>query len=843
MARYQHNRGYSRYNGYHNPIKKSKIGFWKWYWAQYRGTWYQKIITPIASFFVLFFLFMAAVDINFLWLFGKSPSLDMLEDPKYNEASLIYSSDNVLIGKYYVENRSAVRYEDISPHVVQALISTEDERFYQHNGVDYRGIIGALKDIMSGHPRGASTITQQLAKNMFKMRQENANDYTNGLLCKIPGLKMLIMKAKEWNTAYKLENLYTKKEILTLYLNTVDFGSNAYGIKTAAKTFFNTTPKELNIEQSATLIGLLKATNTYNPMVNPENSLNRRNVVINNMLAHNMISEKEANEAKEKPILLSYNPETAYDGQAQYFKEAVKEYLKDWCAYNDHNLYTDGFKIYTTVDTRMQRYAEQAVVKQMNQLQNRFNEQWRGREPWRAKNGKVIPHFVENIAKNSTYYKELQARFIDTPDSVDYYMNKPRKMKLFAYTGTNRTVEKTMSPMDSIRYMLRFLHCGFVAMEPQTSHVKAWVGDVDFNTWKYDKVRAPRQPGSTFKLFVYAAAFQNLGLVPMARRLDSSAPVRYRDANNHLCSWNVKNAGGHSSETEITLRSAFARSVNTVAARLGVEVGIKNVITMAHRMGITSELEDTPAIALGSCEVSLIDLVNAYSCVVNEGMRRKPILVTKILDRDGNLIYDCESNEDPAEQVMQYRTAYFMLQLLQAGTHDEGGTSRAIWSFINKDMCDVGGKTGTTSNYSDAWFVGCTPKLVGGAWVGGEYRSIHFQNGAYGQGARTALPVFGYFMSKVLADNNLRKYRARFGPPKHHIPESSYTIYTPADSNASRPPARPATTVTNDSANRPDGPKRKPDSGSKPNVNEQMNVREEDMNQSGAKPDIDSEFF
>ena len=326
MARYQSNRGYRRYNNYNNHPNNKKTGFWKWYWAQYRGTWYQKIITPIASFFIVFFLFMGAVDINFLWLFGKSPSLDELENLQYSEASLIYSSDNVLIGKYFVENRSVVGYDDISPHVIQALISTEDERFYQHNGVDYRGLFGALKDIIMGHPRGASTITQQLAKNMFKMRQKEC---TNGLLCKVPGIKMLIMKAKEWNTAYKLENLYTKEKILALYLNTVDFGSNSFGIKTAAKTFFNTTPKELNIEQAATLVGLLKATNRYNPMVNPENSLNRRNVVINNMLEQNMISPKEAMEAKEKPILLNYNPETAYVGQAQYFKEAVKEYLKD----------------------------------------------------------------------------------------------------------------------------------------------------------------------------------------------------------------------------------------------------------------------------------------------------------------------------------------------------------------------------------------------------------------------------------------------------------------------------------------------------------------------------------
>ena len=758
-------------NVYTRQKPQKKNGFWSWYWAQYRGKWYQKLITPFATFFALFFIFMLAVDANLFWLFGKSPSLSMLEHPMYSEASLIYSSDNVLIGKYFQENRSAVPYEDISSFVVKALISTEDERFYQHNGVDYQGILGALKDISQGNPRGASTITQQLAKNMFKMRQQN----TNGLLCKVPVLKTAIMKAKEWNTAYKIENLYTKKEILTLYLNTVDFGSNAYGIKTAAKTFFNTTPEELTIEQAATLIGQLKATTYYNPMINPDNSRQRRNVVIDNMLRHNMISAEEAEEAKAKPIELHYSVENPFDGQAQYFREAVKDYLREWCEYNDVNLYTDGLKIYTTVDTRMQRYAEQAVMKQMNQLQNRFEAHWRGSQPWRDKQGRVIKNFIEDIAKQTTYYKELQARYFDTPDSVDYYMNLPHKVKLFAYTGSNRSVEKVMSSMDSIRYMVRFLHCGFVAMEPQSGHVKAWVGDVDFGTWKYDKVRALRQPGSTFKLFVYATAFENMGMVPMDKRLDTATAIKYRDSNNQMSTWQVKNSGGRSTEQELTLRTAFAKSINTIAARLGLEVGISNIISIAHRMGIKSKLENTPAISLGACDVSLIDMVSAYASVINEGIYRSPILVTRIVNRDGDVVFDASRNVEPTEKVLSYRTSYFLQQLLLAGTHDEGGTSRRIWDFVDSTLCDVGGKTGTTSNYSDAWFVGCTPKLVGGAWIGGEYRSIHFRDGSIGQGARTSLPVFGYFMSKVLSDRSLRKYRAHFMAPRNFIAPSSYT--------------------------------------------------------------------
>ena len=347
---------------------------WFWYKAQYRGRWYQRIVTPIATFIVLFFLYLRAVDVDFLGLFGKSPDMEIIENPINDEASLIYSADSVLIGKFFNENRSPVQFEEISPYMIDALISTEDERFYLHHGIDYGGLFAAFKDMLKGNARGASTITQQLVKNLFKMRSQ----YSTGVLGRVPVLKILIMKSKEWITATKIENLYSKKDILTLYLNTVDFGSNAFGIKTAAKTYFNTTPDQLNPQQCATLVGLLKATTTYNPKVNPKNSLARRNVVLNNMRKYGSLTKQECDSISQLPMDLSYSVENTYDGQAQYFREKLKDYLADWCKENNINLYADGLKIYTTVDTRLQKYAEEAVLKQMRVLQQRFDQHWRG---------------------------------------------------------------------------------------------------------------------------------------------------------------------------------------------------------------------------------------------------------------------------------------------------------------------------------------------------------------------------------------------------------------------------------------------------------------------------------
>ncbi len=743
---------------------------WFWYKAQYRGRWYQRIVTPIATFIVLFFLYLRAVDVDFLGLFGKSPDMEIIENPINDEASLIYSADSVLIGKFFNENRSPVQFEEISPYMIDALISTEDERFYLHHGIDYGGLFAAFKDMLKGNARGASTITQQLVKNLFKMRSQ----YSTGVLGRVPVLKILIMKSKEWITAIKIENLYSKKDILTLYLNTVDFGSNAFGIKTAAKTYFNTTPDQLNPQQCATLVGLLKATTTYNPKVNPKNSLARRNVVLNNMRKYGSLTKQECDSISQLPMDLSYSVENTYDGQAQYFREKLKDYLADWCKENNINLYADGLKIYTTVDTRLQKYAEEAVLKQMRVLQQRFDQHWRGRTPWRDEYGREIPNFIENIAKNSSYYKILEKKYPNQPDSIDFYMNQPHTVKLFTYDTPDRTMECEISTMDSIRYMVRQMHCGFVAMEPQTSFVRAWVGDIDFNAWKYDKVTAMRQPGSTFKLFVYAAAMEVLGLTPTDRRQDSYISIPVTDSKGKNGYWTPHNANGYCTNAFVTLRAAFARSINTIAVKLGQEAGIPYVINMAKRMGIKSKLENLPSLALGASDVTLLELIDAYCCVMNDGMQRDPILVTQIVDREGNIIYNCQNEVPLPKRAMNYRTAFYMQRLLWAGMHEPGGTTQALWEYIHCYDTEFGGKTGTSSNHSDAWFVGCSPYLVGGAWFGGEYRSIHFRTGALGQGSRTALPIFGYFMDKVMHDSNFKHYHGKFPEMKEEILAETY---------------------------------------------------------------------
>ena len=753
-------------------IRNSRIGrffmfcarkikaFWHWYKGLYVGSkWYKKTIAVILSLFVAFFIYLGMVDINFLWLFGKSPGFSQIKKPTTSEASEIYSADGVMIGKFFSENRTPIKYEDVNPVFWKALIDTEDERFYKHRGVDPIGLFAVVKEMAISHEaRGASTITQQLAKNMFRVRTQ----YSTGLLGYIPGVRMLIMKSKEWIIATKLEMLYDKEEILTMYANTVDFGSNAFGIKTACKTYFNTTPAEITAEQAAVLVGMLKATTYYNPISHPENSLERRNVVLHNMMAHNDLTRAQFDSLSALPIKLNYNVESNYDGQAKYFREAVANHLKDWCKENGYDLYSSGLKIYTTIDTRMQKYAEEAARKQMRQVQRNFDRHWAGQDPWRDENHQVIPGFIEDIAKRQPAYKMLLQRFPDQPDSITYYLNKPHKVKLFDYE--KGTVEKEMSTMDSIRYMVKFMHCSFVAMEPQTGHVKAWVGDVDFDSWKYDKVTAMRQPGSTFKLFVYTEAM-NQGLTPCDKRRDEYIRMEVYDKQKHgMTTWTPTNANGRFSGDSIPLKGAFARSINSVAVRLGQEMGIKNIAKTAHDMGINSPLDEQPSLALGSSDVNLLEMVNAYCTIANDGKHAEPVLVTRIVDKEGREVYTAP---DEQKQVIPYKSAFFMQQLLMSGMREPGGTSQSLWGYVNKAQdTDFGGKTGTSNNHSDAWFMCVSPRIVCGAWVGGEYRSIHFRTGALGQGSRTALPICGYFLQSLMGDPDFVKYHGRFNKPQ-----------------------------------------------------------------------------
>lgn len=759
--------------------------FGRWYRSLYKNApWWKKIGVGFSSFIVFIIVYCLAVQFNLFWLFGKSPSLDTIMNPKTAAASEIYSADGKLLGKFFSENRTPVAYDSIAPNFFDALISTEDERFYSHHGVDFMGLGAAVKDAATGHARGASTITQQLVKNMFRVRTE----YSTGLLGYIPGVKMLIMKSKEMIIATELEWFCSKQEILTMYANTVDFGSNAYGIKTAAKTYFNTTPAELKTEQSAVLVGLLKATSAYNPKTNPKNSLFRRNVVLDNMYKHGKLSAAELSELRQKPIELNFSVETAYDGQALYFRQAVADEIKNLDLGLDP--YKDGLKIYTTVDSRMQKYAEQAMLEQMKVVQRNFDAHWGKQDPWVNEKNQPIPGFLQEKLKQTDAYKMLSARYPDDPQKVMEILNTPHNVKLFSYSGDNLKVEREMTSVDSLRYMLRFMHAGFVAIEPQTGDVKAYVGDVDFNTWQHDNVKATHQPGSTFKLFVYATAMKQGWLPSDARLKDEYIQMNVVDEQGKPSVWRPHNANGRFSGANIPLRAAFAQSINTIAIKLGQEVGIPNVIKTAQDMGIKSKLNDAPSLPLGPSDVHLMELVGAYASVANYGEFVKPTMITRIIDREGKVVY--ESRKE-VRTVLSDKEAFYMQTLLGAGMTDAGGTSQALASqnyigqwFWNKRI-DAGGKTGTSNSHADAWFVGVTPNLVGGAWVGGEYRQIHFRSGALGQGSKTALPIFGLFMKKVLSDAALApKYLARYRIPEGVNPADleGRFLYQHADSTS-----------------------------------------------------------
>jgi penicillin-binding protein 1A len=722
--------------------------------------WYKKLGNIFVTFSWMFLLFLFLIDINFFWLFGRSPSMKAISNPPQSIASEVISSDNRIIGKYFRENRTPVAFDEISPKLIETLIATEDERFYKHFGIDVQGIFAAIKDMLKGNARGASTISQQLVKNMYKTRDQ----YSTGLFGYIPGVKLIIMKMKEWITAVKIEIKYSKEEILTMYLNTVDFGSNAYGIKTAAKTYFKTKPIDLNYEQSATLVGLLKATTAYNPVINPKRSQNRRNVVLQNLVSKKVITQHVCDSLKKLPIRMNYSVEQTYEGEALHFRTYLDKYLNEWEKETGNDIYSDGLKIYVTIDSRLQKYAEEAVQKHMKLHQQRFFSHWQGQNPWRDEDGNEIPGFIENIAQKTNVYASLKKKYGNNNDSINFYLNLPRRVKVFDYKL--HVKDTTLSIMDSIKYMNHFLHAGFVAMEPKTGEVKAWVGDIDFNFWKYDKVaQSKRQPGSTFKLFVYTAAMMH-GMSPCETRVDKPVTWEYEDKGKTEV-WKPRNAN-RTYVGSVTLKHAFARSINTIAVQLAQEVGINEVIKYAHLLGIKTPLENQPSLSLGSSDVSLLEMVNSFGTIVNEGIYQEPVLITKIEDYHGNVIY---RSPHIHKRVITYEAAWLVQELLKGGLTEPGGTTQALWEWdLFRWNTDFGGKTGTSSNYSDAWFVGVTPKLIGGAWVGGEHRSVHFRSSHLGEGGRSALPIFGLFMEKVLADENFKNYRAKFPKePKEKI--------------------------------------------------------------------------
>ncbi len=752
-------------DAYH-ALRERYKRFNAWYKRLYAGKpWYTKAFYAMCTLFVTIILFLVAVNLNFLWLFGKSPTIFEIMEPRPYNASYVYSSDGKLIGKLFKENRTPVKYEEVDSMFFKLLIDTEDERFYRHWGIDFHGMAGAAKDfVVHRRARGASTITQQLVKNMFKMR---TREYTGGLLCYIPGVKMVIMKVKEWILASEIEAFYDKERILEMYANTVDFGNQAYGIKTAAKTYFNTTPAKLKTEQSAMLVGILKGTSLYNPLKNAKRCLERRNTVLNNALVHGDITQKQYDRMSKRRLGLKYTPETDQNDECPYFLNAIVKEMREWCEDNDVDFYRDGLEIHTTIDSRMQHYAEQAVWQHMSVVQQNFDREWGDKPCWVDEKGAEIPGFLTDKIERSVVYRQLMVKFDENIDSVEYHMNQKHRVKLFDYNKKHYR-EMTISSVDSIKYMLHMMHCGFIAMEPHTGEVKAWVGDVDYDTWQYDNVRAAHQPGSTFKLFVYSAALKK-GLQVCQQFEDSplTTPLMDNDAKTGESKlWEPKNASGRFSYENMTMRAAFARSNNIIAVKVGNDerVGVKSVAQTAHAMGIKSDLKETPSLCLGASDVNLLELVNSYGTVVNEGQPKTPVLVTKIIKKgEEKPIFESKRDiKDPSQSgSLDESQAYSMRRMLEAVCSDAGGTGQALNQYVSG--VGIGGKTGTSNNYADAWFVAITPNLVCGAWVGGQYRQIHFRT-AQGQGSRAALPIVGLFLKKVMGDKDFAKYRKKFTP-------------------------------------------------------------------------------
>ncbi|MGV8879046.1 MAG: penicillin-binding protein 1A [Sphingobacteriaceae bacterium] len=707
---------------------------------------FQRIKNQFLRYFLIFVycftIFFCAIEINFLWLFGYSPDRQAIKNPVMSVGSELYSTDGHLLGRYYKENRSPVDFKSISPNLINALIATEDARFYQHNGVDFYSVFSSVVSTAQGDRRGGSTITQQLAKNLFKTR----NDKSQGLIRYIPGVRTIVYKIKEWITALQIERVYTKNKILTLYLNTVPFGNNSFGIKTATKRYFNKNPDKVNPAEAATLVGMLKATSTYNPIRNPEKTKERRNVVLSQMRKYNYLDEAAYLGYSKRALNLdlSYIEEDAQGDS--YIRAAVSKWVEKWCEENDYDLYKDGLKIYTTIDSRLQKYAEETVESRMKSLQKKFNDVWGKDNPWRTSDGKEIIDFPEKATQRLPIYKLLEKKYKSTPDSVQAYFNKPKKMRVFSWKGERDTV---FSTIDSIKYYARILNTGMMTLEPATGKIKVWVGGIDHKYFKYDHVnQAKRQAGSTFKPFAYLAAIDN-GLTPCDKFTDKPVSIKYTDQGKEEI-WQPNNADFHFSYREMSLRWAMGKSVNSITAQITQQVGWDKVVEYAHKCGIESNLKSVPSVSLGSNDVSVYEMVRAYSTFLNKGEKLTPILVEKITDRKGNVLAEFKSKN---EKVLSEETAWLMLYMFRGGMEEPGGTSQALWEYdLWKKGNEIGGKTGTSSDYVDGWYMGITKDLVTGVWVGNDERSVHFKTSQTGEGSRTALPIFGEFMEKVYAD-------------------------------------------------------------------------------------------
>ncbi|SMC64255.1 transglycosylase domain-containing protein [Pedobacter africanus] len=690
---------------------------------------------------ILFALFIIAIGFG---LFGELPSFRDIEHPKSNQASEILADDGRVLGTYFVQNRSSVSYQEISPNVINALIATEDVRFKEHSGIDFKRTFTIFLYAIVGKKQGGSTITQQLALNLFSEEGRQKNF-----------LKRILQKFQEWVIAVKLERNYTKEEILVMYLNTVDFGNQAYGIKSAARVYFNTTPDKLTVGQSATLIGILKGISRYSPTRNPERSLARRNTIMGLMVKADLLSQQELDTEKEKPLGLRFSAATVNDGIAPYFrtvlKSDIKKIFQERSILNNgvpYDLDRDGLKIYTTLNYDMQVYAEEAQKEYMKILQASFLKSWKGRNPFKGKEMQI-----EQGMKRSDRYKALQLEGKSEKEIREDF-NTPTKLSIFTWRGN---IDTLMKPIDSVKYYKMLLRNAMMAMDPQTGLVKAWVGGINYEHFKYDQVKmGTRQVGSTAKPFTYAVAIEN-GYSPCFSVLNEPVTIEVPGSQP----WTPRSSG--TVPGYLTLQKALALSQNYIAAYLMKQVGPTAVATLAKKMGITSDVPAYPSIALGSFDASVYDMVGAYSVFANKGVWTKPTYILRIEDRNGVVLYSEKPIPVPA---MNEEVAYVMTRMLR-GVVTNGTGWRLAGKYGVKGA--IGGKTGTTQNNSDGWFMGITPQLVAGVWTGCEDRAFHFISTAQGDGATTALPIFAGFMKRVYANPKLKISQADFEVPKNGV--------------------------------------------------------------------------
>ncbi|APA64385.1 MAG: transglycosylase domain-containing protein [Maribacter dokdonensis] len=736
----------------------------------------------ILWFWILFASGIALVALIFLsasWgLFGELPPYEYLENPQTNLASQIISSDGKLLGKFYLDdNRTDVKFEELPDNLVNALIATEDARFRDHSGIDARGTVRAFAYL--GSKGGASTISQQLARQLFVGVRSRS---------KFDAIKQ---KIKEWVLAIRLERSYTKEEIISMYFNIYDFGNNADGIRSAARIYFGKEPKDLKIEESAMLVGMFKNSSLFNPLRREEMVKTRRDVVLAQMAKYDYITEVEKDSLQAMKMDINYNPETHSVGLATYFRMYLQRFMKDWIDKNPkpaigdepdkYNLYLDGLKIYTTIDSKMQANAEEAVNEHMTKLQAEFFHQ---NTPDRNKTAPfldITPEetkaIMERAMKNSDRWKIMKSEGKSEKEIRESF-DKKTEMTVFDWKSPTKEKDTILTPRDSIRYYKAFLRTAMMSMEPQTGHVKAWVGGINYKHFQYDNViQGARQAGSTFKPFVYAAAIDQLRLSPCETRPDTQYCIEAGKHGN-MEPWCPRNSNLKYSGNSYSLKKALANSVNTVTAQLIDEVGPKSVVSMVRNLGLTGDILEVPSIALGTLDVNVYEMVGAYGAFANQGVYVKPVMVTRIENKDGTVLYEYVPE---TKDVLSKDVSYAILDLMKGVTQGGSGTrlrttgfnkwrpeyDEIITGYPYKLTNPIAGKTGTTQNNSDGWFMGMVPNLVTGVWVGGEERSVHFKSITYGQGASMALPIWGLYMTKNYADEELGISKEDFVKPEN----------------------------------------------------------------------------